>query len=260
MKVAFQSRARALRVRAVKMRSSSEGDERIVRYLKLSGAWEDAEAQLKLDDVLRGAARRDGVNVEDEVLQEGVDLFREDLGLGTVDATQKWLAQTGLTLEDVEDEVEARIVAGALCDRLSRREVEDAFQANRIRFDSVLLRIFVIDNPVSARALATQLREARDADHGHAVLERCVGRRMEWGWFHREELPERAATQIFKAMPGVLLGPMEIREGRHAVYGVEAFRQAVLDSDVEQQICRELVAERARIIMNPDDPGAFVLK
>ena len=260
MKVAFQSRGRSPRDQPGETRSLIKRDDRIARYLKLTGAWEEAKTQLELHDALRSAARHDGVVVEVEALQEGVDIFRVDLGLGSVDATLNWLAQTGLALEDVEAEVEARILEDALCDRLDRRDVEGEFQKSRIRFDSVLLRVFVLDDPASGRVLATQLHDARDAVHGHRVLERCVGRRMEWGWFFREELPERAAAPIFKALPGEVLGPMEIGEGRHAIYGVEAFRQAVLDADVERQIRMELVAEKARIIMNPDDPGRFVLK
>ena len=153
-----------------------------------------------------------------------------------------------------------RLLEDALCDSLDQRQVEAEFRKVRIRFDLVLLRVFVVDDPAAGLALATQLRGARDAVAHPDVLEHCVGQRMEWGWYFREELPERAAAQVFKSLPGAVVGPLEIGEGGYAVYGVEAFRPAVLDADVERQIRKELVAERARTLMNPDDPGRFILK
>jgi len=258
MKAATQSPAQDPRHRA--MRGLTERDERIARYLRLTGTWDEAEEQLELAAAFREVARQDGVVVDDEALQAGVDLFREDLGLDSVDATLQWLAQTGLALEDVETEVEARLLEDALCAFLDRCHVDDEFRKVRIRFDSVLLRVFVVNDPALGHALVTQQREACDAFHVRGALERCLEQRMEWGWFFREELPERAAARIFKSLPGTLVGPIEIGEDRHAVYGIEAFRQAVLDADIERQIRKELVVERARSIMNPDDPGRFILK
>ncbi len=230
-------------------------DPRVARHLRLSGAWEDAKAQIERDDALLDLARHEGVTVDDETLQAGVDKFREDLGLGNVDATMSWLARTGVTLEEVEAEVEARIVESTLCDRLDPREVEEEFQTVRIRFDAVLLRVFIASDAASARALVVRAAE-QDAD----ALDLCAARRMEWGWFLREELPEGAAAQIFKALPGAIVGPLEIDDGRHAVYCVEAFRAATLDGEIEDQLRRELVAEKSRSLQQPNDPRRFVLK
>ncbi len=260
MKAALQARERAPRERPGEPRSAARSGDRVVRHLKLNGAWEDAEAQLELDDAVRLVARAQGVTVDRDALQHGVDAFREELGLASVDATLKWLAQTELTLEDIEAEVEVRLLEDALCDSLERREVEDEFRRVRVRFDLVLLRVFVVADLAAGMALAMQLRDARDAATRPGVLEHCAGQRMEWGWFFREELPERAAAQVFKSLPGAVVGPLEIGEACHAVYCVDAFRQAVLDPDVERQIRKELVAERARNLMNPNDPGRFVLK
>ena len=246
MKAALQSGAQA---------PAEPIDASVERHLRVSGAWEDAKAQLEHDDRLRTLARHEGVTVDDETLQAGMDRFREDLGLASVDATMRWLSASGLTLEDVEAEVEARIVEATLCDRLDRREVEEAFRKTRIRFDSVRLRVFVAGDAASARALKARAT-AQDAD----ALELCADRRIEWGWYLRETLPERAAAQIFKALPGALVGPIEIGEGRHAVYCVEAFRAAVLDADVEDRVRRELVAEKSLALQEPDDPRRFVLK
>ncbi len=260
MKVAREARERAPRERPGEPRSAARSGDRVVRHLKLNGAWEEADAQLELDDAVRLVARAQGLGVDHEALQQGVDQFREESGLASIDATLKWLEQTKLTLEDIEAEVEVRLLEDALCDSLDRRQVEEEFRKVRIRFDLVLLRVFVVDGTASGMALATQLRSARDAVARPDVLERCVGQRMEWGWYFREELPERAAAQVFKSLPGAVVGPLEIGEASHAVYCVDAFRRAMLDADVERQIRKELVAERARNLMQPDDPGRFVLK
>ncbi|MEO8346894.1 MAG: hypothetical protein ABI607_14480 [Betaproteobacteria bacterium] len=241
-------------------RSASPELNRVERVLRLRGSWEDAAAQIEHHDAIRYLAQHDGVTVADAVLQQAVDALRAYLGLTDVRDTLTWLAEAGLSLEDVETELEAQILEDVLCGRLSSREIEDGFQKVRIRFDLVLLRVFVVDDPESGRALATRLRDAQDSRRGHELLERCVGQRMEWGWYFREELPERAATQIFKARPGAVVGPIEIGECRHALYGIEAFRPATLDAEIEGRLRKEMVAESAREIMNPDDPGRYVLK
>ena len=260
MKVAFHPREAGLVDQPDETLRVPERGDRIARHIRLSGAWEEADAQLETDDAVRRLARAEGVTVDDDALQRGVDQFREDLGLVSVDATLDWLAQSELTLEDVEAEVEVRLLEDALCDSLDRRAVEDEFRRVRIRFDLVLLRVFVVDDPAAGAALAMQLRGARDAVVYPDVLEHCAGQRMEWGWYFRDELPERAAAQVFKSLPGTVVGPLEIGEGSHAVYSVEAYRRAVLDADVERQIRMELVVERAKAFMNPDDPGRFILK
>lgn len=235
-------------------------NERIVRHLQLTGAWEQARAQLEFDDAVRAAARQDGVIVEIEALQAGVDRFREQLGLDSVDATLGWLAQARITLEDVETEVEARILEDTLCDRLHQREMEEAFRKQRIRFDAVRLCVFSVGDAATAGALASQWRDTRGPGHDLGALGYDLGARMEWGWFWREELPERAAMRIFKALPGALVGPLQVDDGRHAVYGVEAFRAATLDADIEWQLRRELMVDRIRLTLQPHDPGRLILK
>lgn len=233
---------------------------RVERVLRLTGAWEEAAAQIEHHDAIRHVARHDGVTVANEALQQAVEALRADLGLTNVSDSLTWLAEAGLSLEDVEAELEAQVLEDILCDRLSLREIEDGFQRVRIRFDLVLLRVFVVADPESGQALATRLRDAHDSRHSQDFLEHCVGQRMEWGWYFREELPERAATQVFRALPGAVIGPIEIGEGRHALYGVEAFRPASLDAEIEARIRKEMVTERALEIMNPDDASRFVLK
>ncbi len=233
---------------------------RVERVLRLMGAWDEAAAQIEHHDAIRHAARHDGVTVANATLQQAVEAFRADLGLTNVSDTLTWLAEAGLSLEDVEAELDAHVLEDILCDRLSLREIEDGFQKVRIRFDLVLLRVFVVADQESGQGLATRLRDAHDSPHRQELLEYCVGQRMEWGWYFREELPERAATQVFKALPGAVIGPIEIGEGRHALYGIEAFRPASLDAEIEARIRKEMVTERAREIMNPDDASRFVLK
>lgn len=233
---------------------------RVERFLRLTGAWEEAATEVEYLDAVCALAQQDGVTVTDEELQETVDALREELGLSSVSDTLTWLAEAGLDLEDMEREAEARVLEDKLCDQLDPREVEDEFQNQRIRFDSVRLRVFVVDDQASGRMLVRQLQDAHGVFASDDALERCTERRVEWGWYFREELPEQAAAHIFRAMPGEVIGPIQVGEGKHALYYVEEFGPAILEADVERQIRKEMVAARTRMLLNPDDPHRFVLK
>ena len=233
----------------------------IERFLRLSGAWDDAATQVEYLDAVGALARQDGFAVTDDELQAAMDALRDELGLPDASDTLKWLADAGLELEEMEQEAELRLLEEKLCDRLDPHDVEAEFQNQRIRFDSVRLRAFVVEDQASGLTLLRRLREAGDAIvNDDETLECCAGRRMEWGWYFREELPEQAAARIFRAMPGDRVGPLQVGEGRYAVYCVEAVRPAMLDADVKRQIRREMVAARTRMFLNPDDPRRFVLK
>ena len=233
---------------------------RIERFLRLTGAWEEAARAVEYLDAVGAVAQQDGVTVTDEELQEAVDNLRDELGLSNVSDTLSWLTEAGLELEDMEREAELRVLEDKLCDRLDPRDVEDEFQNQRIRFDSVRLRVFVVGDQTSGRTLVRQLQDARDLFDNDDALKRCADWRMEWGWYLREELPEQAAAHIFRAMPGDVIGPLQVAEGRYGVYCVDALRPAILEADIERQIRKEMVAARTRMVLKPDDPLRFVLK
>jgi hypothetical protein len=253
-------KARATGDKRDRKRSRSTTKNRVERFLRLTEAWQEAAAQIEYQDAVCTAARQDGVTVTNKELQDAVDALREERGLTEVSDTLTWLAAAGLDMEDIENEAELRVLEDKLCDRLDEREVEDEFQSQRIRFDSVRLRVIVAEDEATARMLVRQLQDARDTFFGADALEHCTGRRMEWGWFFREELPEQAAAPIFRALPGSVVGPIQVGEGTYALYHVEAFGPAILKTDIERQLRKEMVTERTRRILNPDDPHRFILK
>jgi len=232
---------------------------RVERHLRMTGAWDAASTEAVYLDAVASVARQDGVVVTDDELQEAVDALREDLGLASASDTVAWLAAAGLELDDMEREAELRVLEARLCDGVAHRDVEAEFQNQRVRFDSVRLRVFLMNDQPSAAALARRLQDADEAEALDAALERCAGQRMTWGWFLRDELPEEAASHIFRALPGDVVGPLQVEEGWHAVYDVEALRPAVLDADADLELRLELVAARIRLVLNPDDPRRFVL-
>lgn len=220
---------------------------RVERFLRLTGAWTEASIAREHRDAMLALARHNGVTVSGEELQNAVDLVREELGRLTTSEAEGWLADTGLELKDFEREVEADMLEDKLCDTLDRLAVEEEFQRQRIRFDSVRLRAVVVADVRHGGTLAERAKERGDlfdaASHGCSV-----GYRLESGWFTREELPEQAIGAVFRARPGDIVGPVQLGEDRYAVYCIDEIRPAVLDQHVERQIRTAMIAAKARML------------
>jgi hypothetical protein len=139
------------------------------------------------------------------------------------------------------------VLEGKLCDTLDPFAVEEEFQRQRLRFDSVRLRAVVVADVLHGDTLADRAKERGDlfdaASHGCSV-----GYRLESGWFTREELPEQATAAVFRATPGDIVGPVQLGPDRYAVYCIDEIRPAVLDQHVERQIRTAMVAAKARML------------
>jgi hypothetical protein len=183
-------------------------------------------------------ARRAGLSVTAEELQAAADAFRLRQRLNTAAATDAWLAERGLSVDDFAAGLEEDLLAAKLKRHLTAPQVDEFFSANRAQLEQVRFAQLLLERDELARELASQVRdEGRDLEevareHGLAVVHRR-GLRMDLGGPLAEAL---AAAEV-----GELVGPVETPEG-HALVKVVARQPAELDAALRRRIEDEVFA------------------
>ncbi|MBI2933522.1 MAG: peptidylprolyl isomerase [Planctomycetes bacterium] len=209
--------------------------------LKVDGAYAAlVEGAVRRALVLEAAEQR-GLSLSDEELQRAVDSFRAERGLDRVEDTERWLAENGLTLEDLEGELEgraleAKLVAGVA----SPAAVEKYFVEHRHDFDEALISRIVVDKREVAAELLSQVTDDGQ-DFGALARRHSLDREL-GGWVRPRDLDETEEARVFTAAPGDVVGPFGTDEGWEIVR-VEEVRRAVLDDGLRAEVSEILFRE-----------------
>jgi len=100
----------------------------VVDYLRITGQFGSALCEVVGRKVTADAARRAGIKVTARDLQKTADVFRQMLGLNKAAATRKWLANQGLTLENLEDYLETNLLINKFKERLAKKAPKNKSQ------------------------------------------------------------------------------------------------------------------------------------
>jgi hypothetical protein len=92
----------------------------VVDYLKIRGEFSPALAAVVRRKVAADGARAAGLRVTAAELQKAADAFRVVHDLHKATDTNQWLAANGLTVEALEDYLEANILISKLKDKLAK--------------------------------------------------------------------------------------------------------------------------------------------
>ncbi|QDU47494.1 Foldase protein PrsA precursor [Symmachiella dynata] len=212
----------------------------IIARLKLSGAWFAAAAELEFEGLISKVAADEGVAVSDDELQSEFDAFRADLDLFKAEETNAWLADSGITVEQVEAMLESNILQAKLADKLiDDAQIDAHYNQNPAAFDYAEISQLVVDNSGAAGELALSIREegedfaALAAEHSLDDSTSSDGGYL--GLISREEaggLPGDIADRIFAASESEVIGPFEVPGGGHLIIRVEEVGKHELDDDL----------------------------
>ncbi|WP_332673025.1 peptidylprolyl isomerase [Aromatoleum sp.] len=229
----------------VRIDDETIGSEDFVRILKLSGRFESLIDEIVRDRVAVHAAKKQGIPVSPDEIQERADQFRRVLGLHRAADMNNYLDAMGVTL----DEFEAFIVDGLYQEKMmervcSDRAVEEYFQLNSPRFDSIEVSHIVLETEDQAKEMLSLLEEDPDsfADlaREHSIADTrddggCVGRVL------RGSLKTDVEAKVFNASVGDLLGPFAAPDKSfHEIFLVTAKHPARLDDDAKAEVRRLL--------------------
>ncbi|MBQ5949545.1 peptidylprolyl isomerase [Massilia sp. ST3] len=219
-----------------------------IRTLKLTGQFEGLVEQLVREKLTVRAAKRQGLPLAPEDIQERADQFRRIQGLHRAADMNNYLDALGVSLDEFED----FIVEGLYHERMmaqvcSDKAVEGYFKLNSPRFDSVEVSHIVLDSEGKAKEMMSVLEEDPDS-FAEMVREYSVGDARENGGVIgkvlRGALPAHIEARVFNAAPGELLGPFPSEDKTlYEIFVVNAKHPAALDEDTKVEVRRLLREE-----------------
>jgi parvulin-like peptidyl-prolyl isomerase len=232
----------------VRIDDESIGTEDFVRILKLTGRFESLIDEIVRDRLTVHAAKKQGIPVSADEIQERADQFRRVLGLHRAADMNHYLDALGVSL----DEFEAFIIDGLYHEKMmqrvcSDRAVEEYFQLNSPRFDSIEVSHIVLETEGQAKEMISLLEEDPDS-FGELAREHSIADTREEGGFIgrvlRGSLKTEVEAKVFNAAVGDLLGPFSAADRSfYEIFLVNAKNPAGLDEDTAAEVRRLLREE-----------------
>ncbi|HKX43560.1 MAG TPA: peptidylprolyl isomerase [Burkholderiaceae bacterium] len=219
-----------------------------LRTLRLNGQLAGLIEQFVRDRLAVQAAKKQGIRVSDEEIQERADQFRRVRGLHRAADTNKYLDAMHVTL----DEFEAFLAEGLYQEKMlalvcSEQAVQTHFKLNSPKFDSIDVSHIVLDTEGKAKEMMSVLADDPDS-FGEMAREHSIAETREQGGLIgkvlRGSLRTDVEAKVFNAAVGELLGPFASADRTtFEIFRVDARHPARLDDDTAAEVRRLLREE-----------------
>jgi peptidylprolyl isomerase len=219
-----------------------------IRTLKLTGQFEGLVEQLVREKLTVLAAKKQGLPVAPEEIQERADQFRRIQGLHRAADMNHYLDALGISLDEFEDFVTDGLYHEKMMAQVcSDGAVEHYFKLNSPKFDSVEISHIVLDSEGKAKEMMSALADDPDSFAG-MVSEHSVGEARENGGLIgkvlRGSLRPDLEARVFNAAAGDLLGPFPSGDRTlYEIFAVNAKHPATLDEETAVEVRRLLREE-----------------
>lgn len=224
------------------------GTDDFIRTLKLTGQFEGLIEQLVRDKLTVRAAKKAGLPVAPEEIQERADQFRRIQGLHRAADMNHYLDALGVSLDEFEDFITDGLYQEKMMAQVcSDQAVEQYFKLNSPRFDSVEVSHIVLDTEGKAKEMMSALQDDPDS-FAEMAREHSIGEAAERGGVIgkvlRGALKTDIEARVFNAAPGELLGPFPAPDRSfYEIFAVNARHPAALDDDTAIEVRRLLREE-----------------
>jgi len=216
-----------------------------VRIWKLTGRFDGLMEDLVRDKLAVHAARKQGITLSPEEIQERADQFRRVQGLHRAADMNNYLDSLGIGLEEFEVFItEGLYQEKAMAEVCNEAAVEAYFKLNSPRFDSVEVSHIVLDSEGKAKEMMAFLEDDpesfADMAREHSVADtREDGGRI--GKVLRGALKTEVEARVFNAEVGALLGPFPSADGAFfEIFTIDTKHPASLDEETVTEIRRVL--------------------
>jgi PPIC-type PPIASE domain len=212
------------------------------------------EAKLagKLPNLVRGIIRRKviesqikkaGIDPNAAELQQAADRFRTVNHLESAEATNNWLQEHHLSVDDFEDMVTQDLLATKLARHLFAHQVEQFFHQNFLDYSAATFYEIILEDRDLAMELYYSLQEGdlsfADVAHQYISDPEFSRRGGYVGTVGRKQLRPEISAAIFAATPPQLIKPIITAVGVHLIQVAEII-EPKLDERLHQQILIEL--------------------
>lgn len=216
-----------------------------IRLLKLTGQYEGLVEQLVRDRLTVLAAKKTGLRVPEEEIQERADQFRRVRNLHRAADTNKYLDAMRVSLDEFEAFIIDSLYQEKMMERVcSDQAVDSYFKLNSPRFDSLEISHMVLDAEGKAKEMISVLQEDPDSFEAMAREHSIADTRERGGLIGkvlRGSLRSDVEAKVFNAAVGELLGPFVSGDRSvFEVFRVNARHPARLDDDTRAEVKRLL--------------------
>jgi len=216
-----------------------------LQTLRLNGQFEGLIEQFVRDRLTVQTAKKQGIRVTEEELQERADQFRRVRGLHRASDTNKYLDAMHVGL----DEFEAFLTDGLYQEKMlaqvcCEEAVQTYFQLNSPKFDSIEVSHIVLDADGKAKEMISVLADDPDSFDEMAREHSIADTREQGGLIGRVlrgSLRTDIEAKVFNAAVGELLGPFASADRTvFEIFRVNAKHPARLDDDTATEVRRLL--------------------
>jgi peptidylprolyl isomerase len=224
------------------------GIEQFVRIWKLTGQFESLVEQFVRDRLTVRAAKKHGVRIAPEEVQERADRYRRIKGLHRAADTNRYLDHLGVSLDEFEAFVTDDLYQEKMMEQVcSAKAVAQYFAAHSPRFDAIEVSHIVLDAEGKAREMVSLLREDPECFAEMAREHSIASTREQGGVIGkvlRGSLKSDVEAKVFNAAVGDVLGPFPSADRSfYEIFMVNAKHPATPDEETAAEIRRLLREE-----------------
>jgi len=216
-----------------------------IRVLKLTGQYESLIEQVVRDRLTVQAAKKMGLRISEEDIQERADQFRRVRGLHRAADTNKYLDAMRVTLDEFEAFIVDSLYQEKMIERVcSDQAVDSYFKLNSPKFDTIEVSHMVLDAEGKAKEMISVLSEDPDSFEEMAREHSIADTRERGGQIGkvlRGSMRSDVEAKVFNAAVGELLGPFVSGDRSvFEIFRVNAKHAARLDDDTRAEVKRLL--------------------
>jgi parvulin-like peptidyl-prolyl isomerase len=216
-----------------------------VRTLKLTGQFEGLMEQIVRDKLTARAARKHGITVSPQEIQERADQFRRIQGLHRAADMNQYLDTLKVSLDEFEtfitDSLYQEKMLAQVC---NDKAIEQYFKLNFPKFDSIEISHIIVDTEGKAKEMMSALTDDPDCFEEMAREHSIADTRAQGGLIGkvlRGSLKSDIEAKVFNAAVGELLGPFPSQDRSfHEIFLVKAKHSATLDEETSAEVRRLL--------------------
>jgi parvulin-like peptidyl-prolyl isomerase len=232
----------------VRIDDEAVGTDEFVRVLKLTGQFESLIEELVRNRLTVRAAKKRGIALAPEEIQERADQFRRIRGLHRATDMNRYLDALAVSLDDFESFVTDSLYQEKMMEQVcSAKAVEQYFKLNSPKFDSIEVSHIVLDTEGKAKEMVALLRDDPSSFSEMAREHSIASTREQGGVIGkvlRGSLRTDIEAKVFAAAVGDLLGPFPSADRSvFEIFAVNAKKPAVLDEETAAEVRRLLREE-----------------
>jgi parvulin-like peptidyl-prolyl isomerase len=218
-------------------------DRELIYEAKIAGKIPELRQRIVRRKTIDRQVKKIGIELTTADLQTAADKFRLVNQLESAEATQKWLEERCLSIDDFEDMVTQELISHKLAEHLFGDRIEHLFYQNLLDYSGAIIYEVILEDYDLAMEIYYSLQEGdlSFADVAQQYISTPELRRRGGyvGKVGRKQLRPELSAAIFAAKPPQLLKPIVTAVGVHLIQ-VEEIIEPQLDERLQQQILSEM--------------------